>query len=160
MSTSPITIRQTHGPDVAFEGKLVVRAEGPRDQPCTYGRWHDITVYACADGMWAVQIDFRTLCTRELPHTDVEIVDRPEEVETVLLLHSPTEHLDMRWIRPHYESDKRRFLKSLHSNYDALVNRVAREMQPHIEAFQMQTSAEKPPRVTRWQGLLERIGLR
>lgn len=160
MNTSQITITQTHGPDASFEGTLVVKAEGPRDQPFTYGRWHDIAVYARADGMWTVQIDFGTLCVRELPHTEVEIADRPDEVETVLLLHSPTEHLNMDWIRPRYENDKQRFLKSLCANYDALVNHVVHEIQPHIKAFQTQSSAEEPPRMTRWQGLLEKIGLR
>jgi hypothetical protein len=160
MDTSRITIRQTNGPDVEFNGRLVARAEGPRDRPFIYGRWHDITVYACADGTWAVQIDFGTLCVRELPHTEVEIVDRPDEIETVLLVHSPTEHLNMEWIRPRYENDKQRFLKSLHANYDALVSRVVHEMQPHIEAFRSQSVAVEPPRMTRWQGLLERIGLR
>jgi hypothetical protein len=160
MNTSRITIRRTHGPDVAFEGKLVARAEGPRNQPFTYGRWHEIAVYARADGMWVVQIDFGTLCVRELPHTDVEIVDRPDDVETVLLFYSPTEHLNMRWIRPRYENDKRRFLKGLRENYDSRVNRVVHEMHPHIEAFQTQPRAEQPPRTTRWQGLLELIGLR
>lgn len=53
-----------------------------------------------------------------------------------------------------------RLLKSLHANYDALVSRVVHEMQPHIEAFQPPPVAEEPPPTTRWQGLLERIGLR
>jgi hypothetical protein len=160
MDTRRITIRRNHGPDVAFEGERIIRVEGPRDRPFTYGRWHESAVYARADGMWVVQIDFGTLCTHELPHTDLEIVDRPDEVETVLMLYSPTEHLNMRWIRPRYENDKRRFLKALRANYDALVDQVVGEMQPHIEAFQAQASADQPPRLTRWQSLLDLIGLR
>jgi len=52
-------------------------------------------------------------------------------------------------IRPRYENDQRRFWQGLRENYDALVHRVAREMQPHIEAFSAQACAEEAPRRTR-----------
>lgn len=160
INTSRITIKRTRGPDVTFENKFIIRAEGPRDEPPVYGRWHDIAVYVRADGMWAVQIDFGTLSVHESPHTDVEIVDRPDEVETVLLCYSPIEHVRMSWISPGGEVDKQQFLRSIHAEYDTLINCIVQEMQPYVEAFQAQSSAEEPPRPTRWQGLLEMIGLR
>ena len=123
MKMEEFTIKRDFGPDIVFQGELLVRSERACRQPSAFGRWHDITVYRRSDGMWVVRIDFNTLCLHERPRTEVEIVDRPDDVEMVLASHEATEHLNHRWVRPRHENDKRRFLKTLVTNYDSLSQR-------------------------------------
>ena len=75
--------------------------------------------------------------------------------------HEPTEHLNHRWVRPRYENDKRRFLKTLVTNYDSLLNDVTTAMAPYVEEYHARPPTV-PHRVPRggWRGLLEMVGIR
>ena len=117
-------------------------------------------VYRRSDRMWVVRIDLKTLCLHERPYTEVEVVDRPDDVEMVLFAHEPTEHLNHRWVRPRYENDKRRFLKTLVTNYDSLVNDITTAMAPYVEEYYARPPTA-PHRVSRggWRALLEMVGI-
>ena len=161
MKMQEFTIKRDFGPDIVFQGELLVRPERPCRQPSAYGRWHDITVYHRSDGMWVVRVDFNTLCLHEKPRTEVEVVDRPDDVEIVLSAQEPAEHLNHRWVRPRYADDKRRFLKTLVTDYDSLVNDVTIAMAPYVEEYHARPPTV-PHRVSRggWRGLLGLVGIR
>lgn len=160
MGMEEFTIKRESGPDMVFQGELLVRSELACRQPSAFGRWHNVRVYRRSDGMWVVQIDFNTLCLHERHRTEVEVVDHPEDVETVLSFHEATEFVNRRWIRPRYENDKRRFLKTLVKDYDSLVTSVLVAMAPYVEEYH----ARLPPvphRVPRrgWRSFLEMVGI-
>jgi hypothetical protein len=155
-----LAIKRGFGPDIVFQGELLVRSERPCPPPSAFGRWHDITVYRRSDGMWVVRIDFHTLSLHERPRAEVEIVDCPDDVEVVLSAHEPTQHLNHRSVRPRQENDKRRFLKTLVTNYDSQVNDVTAAMERYVEEHRARTPTAAQ-RVSRggWRGLLEMVGV-
>lgn len=160
MKMEEFTIKRDFGPDIVFQGELLVRSEQPCRQPSAFGRWHDVAVYRRSDGMWIVRIDFKTLCLHERPRTEVEVVDRPDDVEMVLSVHEPGEYLDHRRIRPRRENDKRRFRKTLVTDYDSVVNDVMTAMAPYIEEYHARPPSV-PDQVSHggWRDLLQMVGI-
>jgi hypothetical protein len=139
-----IRIQQNSKPDIVFQGQLVANADGERNRPTAFGRWHEVSVYLRSDGLWVVCIAFNTLCVHETPSIDVDVVDRADDVETVLMIYEPTERLNRRWIRPRYEVDKRKLIRTLQSNFDELINQIIARIRP-VERERVSASTATPP---------------
>ena len=162
MATEQITIKTSSGRDIVFEGELVAQAKGSCDQPVTQDRWYDISVNRRTDDMWVVCIEFHTSSPHEKPHVELEVVDRPDEVETVLMLYEPLKHLNRRRIRPRYETDRHKFYKALRSAYNALMDQILADMQPLVDEYRERAPEEvaEPESGGRWRGFLSMLGLR
>jgi hypothetical protein len=151
LGTEVIRISGPRGSDVEFQGRRVTQAASLYDEPSAYGRWFEVAVYHRSDDMWVVHIVFHTSCLYETPHANVEVVDRANDVEAVLMIYEPTEYLNRDWIQPRNEVDRHRFMETLRRRFDELTGRVSAELRPYEDPMQRDVEAEE---IGLWRGLL------
>ena len=160
-----IRIQRTRGPEVTFEGELVARSPGDRNDDATGGRWHDITVYRTSTDKWVVCIHYDTRVPSEEPIVDAEVVDDPHEIELVLQIYQPNEYVDRTGLRTLSEEARNKLKRQLFATYDRQVEdvltvlraaNVLQESRPSTDEAEEGTSREAGA----WQGLLSRFGLK
>ena len=124
-----VHLKRTPGPEISFEGELVVRAEGDREDALTLGRCHDISIYRKSlSDQWVVCVEYNTTATSETPVTDVEVVDTVKDIELVLQMYEPNAYVNRDSLRTLYEEARKRMNNQLFSNYDRQVHDVLQRL--------------------------------
>lgn len=162
-AVSNICIQRTRGPEMTFEGELVARSLGNRNNDSTGGRWNDITVYRTNMNKWVVCIHYETRFPSEEPIVDAEVVDLPHEIELVLQIYQPNEYVDRTELRTMNEEARNKLVRQLFATYDRQVEDVLTVLRAANVLQESRPATDEPESASSretgaWQGLLSRFG--
>lgn len=79
--------------DLRFSGESVAHVSGRLHNGQQQPRWHEIAVYRRDDGYWVVHVAYRTSVRGEVGNDYVEVINDASEVEPLLSLYNPAEHV-------------------------------------------------------------------
>jgi len=118
-----ITLPRTGQAPLRFSGELLRKADGERLAGRERNRWHEIDIYALADG-YAVAIRYRTKWQGELYHDLAEVVQQGGDVARVLAEYDPLAHLGGFPSGPAYAERQAKLEAEVRAVYEALVSEV------------------------------------
>ena len=117
------TLNRTNGPALTFDGDLLTETPGQVDDK---GRRYVVAIYRSEQG-YVVEIRFWQ-SANVAPVILAEFVEQPEDVEKVLFVFEPLEHLPAEWIGD-LNAEARRVLTShLFKLYDKEVACALKEL--------------------------------
>lgn len=102
-----------------FTGDLLISVEGNDQDSRTGGRWHNISVYQTDTGSLATCIAYQTTAADEAGHCQVEMAQDVSDVDSILSLYDPKQHLVM---EPGHGFN--RVAEAVIRQYDTQVNEV------------------------------------
>ena len=128
------TLNRTGLEDLKFQGILIAEFSNRTEESGEPDRGHEIGIYRTDDDYWVVRISYRTTHPGEANHDDVEVINSAEEIEPLLSLYNPPEHIAIppRNIPP--AINQAEILRGIINRYDLLVSRLLTSMPSLIKA--------------------------
>lgn len=107
-----------------FTGELLVSLAGDDPEGRNGGRWHDISIYRTDTDSLAICVTYRTAAPTETEHCYVELAEDVAEVDALLSLYNPKEHITL---EP--RTDRNRVVDAVVRCYDFQVLELLDQLQ-------------------------------
>jgi len=132
------TFRISRSPQdpLEFEGILLAKATSPQHPGADGQRGYELSLYRQAKNGFVLTISFWTNCPNERSVVQAEVVDEPKDVENVLLVFEPCEHLNQKAVRALPDEQRQRLQKCLCRLYDEQVTQILDVLSQHLSESQ------------------------
>ena len=124
-------ISRTHQDALEFDGLLLATATSPQLESERGWRGFELMLYRPACGGFVISIEFLTTCPHERHVLQAEVVDQPKDVENVMLVFEPCEHVDQKALRMLQDEPRHRLQKRLCRLYDEQVTQILDTLSKH-----------------------------
>ncbi len=130
----PFTLARSGLQDLEFSGEPVADASGQLRDGQPRERWHELSVYRRDDGYWVVRIAYRTSVHGETGNDYVEVINDAGEVEPLLSLYNPAEHVAINAdaLPPRVRAPE--VVRDIVKQYDLLVCGVLKALPARVES--------------------------
>lgn len=153
MTGQEFVLHPSSGMQVAIHGRIIARAESPKENDCMRGRSHRITVYESTQGELLASIEFSSTLSHELEFCLVERKLSLSEVPELLACQDPTEHIDRVHLREQNTHETARLINAVLKDYDMLGVEVERQLRDFVPIDQTPVQ-QAPENIKRsvWSG--------
>lgn len=129
-------VQRTDSEALVFEGDLLRTARSANYETEEGTRSYELSLYALADGRYVISIAYLTTCAQERSIIQAEILNAPQDVEDMLLVFEPCEHVDRKALRALPEEQRHRMRKTLYNKFDGQVSEILDVLKTHCGDWQ------------------------